>query len=309
VSNCLVVGANGFLGSHVVDKLINDGNFVRAFDRFEENESKYLESEKIERFQGDFLNLEDISAALNDIDFVFHFISTTTPISSEDDPLFEIDTNIRHSVELFQKCVEKKIKKVIFASSGGSVYGNSSLDRIDENVVPNPISPYAIGKLTVEKYLEYFKERSDLHSVVYRISNPYGPRQSLKARQGVIPIFLNRAIRNEPITIHGDGSMVRDYMYVSDVADMVAGSFENATQNLYNIGSGVGVSVSELVETILSTTDKELRTIHLPAPRTFVRKNVLDTSRFQKEFGISPIISLQDGIKSTWEHYLKLGEV
>lgn len=304
MSNCLVLGANGFLGSHVVDQLIGQNHFVRAFDKYFDANTKFNSSKNIEIFQGEFLNETDLNRALNEIDFVFHFISTTTPISSESNPVVEVDTNIRYSVELFQKCVENNVKKVIYASSGGSVYGNVELETIDETVIPNPISPYAIGKLSVEKFLGYFREKAGLDSVIYRISNPYGSRQSLNAKQGVIPIFLNQVMNDEPITVYGDGSMIRDFIYVSDVANMIVGSFEKTSSDLYNIGSGEGVSVNDLIETIYSITGQTSKVLHVPAPSTFVDKNVLDTRKFLKEFDIPAQVSLDEGIKKTWEHFL-----
>ncbi len=309
MANCLVLGANGFLGSHLVDSLISQNHFVRAFDKYVDDKTRFTPSNNIELFPGEFLNESDLAKSLENIDYVFHLVSTTTPISSEDNPLVEIDTNIRYSVELFSKCVEKRVKKVIFASSGGSIYGNASLDKINEDILPEPISPYAIGKLTVEKFLSYFRAKYGLESVVYRISNPYGSRQSLNARQGVIPIFLNQVINDEPITIYGDGSMVRDYIYVSDVVKMISRSFIEAKSPIYNLGSGVGVSVNEIVESIYSVVGQTTKLNHVATPSTFVQKNVLDVTRFVDEFGIVAEMSIYDGIKATWEYYLETKDV
>lgn len=304
MANCLVLGANGFLGSHLVDSLNENKHFVRAFDKYVDDKTRFNYSKNIEIFHGEFLNESDLAKSLENIDYVFHFISTTTPISSEDNPLVEIDTNIRYSVELFSRCVDKRVKKVIFASSGGSVYGNSSADLISEDVTPNPISPYAIGKLSIEKFLGYFEAKFGLESVIYRISNPYGSRQSLNARQGVIPIFLNQVIKDQPITVYGDGSMVRDFIYVTDVVKMITESFQSAKSNVYNLGSGAGVSVNEIVDAIYSVVGQTTKLNHVAAPSTFVQKNVLDVTKFTNEFGITAEMSVYDGIKATWEYYL-----
>ncbi|MFN8016227.1 MAG: NAD-dependent epimerase/dehydratase family protein [Acidimicrobiia bacterium] len=305
MNKCLVLGANGFLGSQIVDYLASQNNTVRAFDKYIDSNTRFTKSKNVELLHGEFLNEADISDALEDIDFVFHFISTTTPISSEDNPLIDVDTNIRYSVELFQRCVEKKIKKVIYASSGGSIYGNVNNSLISEDTATNPISPYAIGKLTIEKFLGYFREKHELESVVYRISNPYGKGQSINAKQGVIPIFLHHVINDEPITVFGDGKMIRDYIYVSDVAKMICETYENATSNIYNIGSGKGISINELIEVIESVTGKEVKVLHKQAPSTFVEKNVLDIYRFIEEFGIKPIVDIESGIKKTWDHFIQ----
>lgn len=305
-AKCLVLGANGFIGSHLVDALTERGYSIRAFDRFSDGNARFNTNDAVEIMSGDFLNRHDLATALNDIDYVFHFISTTTPITADADPLIDVDTNIRMTIELLQECVQTgQVKKVIFASTGGAIYGLNSGESISEDVTPLPISPYAIGKLTIEHYLRYFEKKHGLSSLVYRISNPYGERQSLAHKQGVIPIFLQHIAKDEPITILGDGSMVRDYIYVRDAAEMIAASFEKAQKSLYNLGSGQGVSVSELVETVRRVVQKEVRTETAPVPATFVEKIVLDTSRFEQEFGLKPETDLEQGITKTWGYITK----
>jgi UDP-glucose 4-epimerase len=305
MAKCLVVGANGFIGSHLVDKLVQKGEDVRAFDRFGEKPVNFLPNDHIEQVAGNFLNRADLNSALEGIDYVFHLVSTTTPATAENDPLIDIETNIRMSVEFLEECAEHNVKKVIFASSS-SVYGDiDSNEPISETVAPEPVSPYTIGKLTIEHYLRYFKRKHNLNSVSYRISNPYGERHSPINRQGVIPIFLHRIANNEPITLLGDGSMVRDYLYVEDLAGLIAASFEDAKMPLYNLGSGQGVSLNELIETIKNVTQREIQIEQSPKPPTFVQKVVLDISRFKNEFGIAPKTSLEDGIRKTWEYVLK----
>ena len=136
------------------------------------------------------------------------------------------------------------------------------------------------------------------------ISNPYGSRQSLNARQGVIPIFLNQVINDEPITIYGDGSMIRDFVYVSDVVKLISESFAETKSSVYNLGSGVGVSVNEIVDAIYSVVGQTTKVNHVAAPSTFVQKNVLDVTKFTEEFGVKAEMSIYDGIKATWEYYL-----
>lgn len=302
MSKCLVLGGNGFLGSHLVDALVEGGHEVRAFDRFKEGRHAFMSNDHIEIMPGDFLNRADLAKALSGIEYVFHFISTTTPATSENDPLIDIETNVRMSVELFEECVAAGVKKVVFASTGGAIYGSNSSEHVSEEVLPEPISPYAIGKLSIEHYLHYFAMRRGLQSTVYRISNPYGERQSLAAKQGVIPIFLQRIAQGEPITVLGDGSMVRDYIYVKDMAQMIADSFTTASQGLYNLGSGHGVSVNELVDVIRDIVPGDIRVEYAEKPSTFVDKIVLDTSRFTEEFGIAPRTELAKGIDMTWEY-------
>lgn len=310
MAKCLVLGANGFIGSHLVDSLVRLGHDVRAFDRFSELTPRFNQNAKIELQKGDFLNRADIKRAVEGVDYVFHFISTTTPATAENDPLIDVDTNIKMSIVLFEECAKQQIKKVIFASTGGAIYGSTTGDPIPETALPQPVSPYAIGKLTIEHYLHYFNRKYGLRSLVFRISNPYGERHSLSAKQGVINIFLEKIAAGEPITILGDGGMIRDYIYVSDVSNIIAKTFETASQELYNLGSGHGQSVNELVAVMEQIVDKPVQKIHKAVPATFVNKIVLNTQRLQSEFQIQQTVTLDEGIENTWK-YVKsaLGDI
>lgn len=305
MAKCLVLGANGFIGSHLVDELAQNGEDVRAFDRFKTNDTNFERNDKVEIFSGDFLNRSDLTEALKEVDYVFHLVSTTTPATAENDPLIDIETNIRMSVELFEECVSAGVKKIVFASTGGAVYGDVNSDNpISEQTNPKPISPYAIGKLTIEHYLRYFNRKYNLPTLTYRISNPYGERHSPVNRQGVIPIFLHHIAENQPITLLGDGSMVRDYLYVKDVASLMAASFKEAKEEVYNLGSGHGVSLNELIEIIKSVTGREVKIEQKSKPPTFVQKVVLDTNLFKNEFSLTPNTSIEEGIRKTWEYVL-----
>lgn len=304
MAKCLVLGANGFIGSHLVDALVVAGHNVRAFDRFGDSKPRFNESQNIELRKGDFLNRGDLEKAVKDMEYVFHFISTTTPATAENDPLIDVDTNIKMSINLFQECSKQGVKKVIFASTGGAIYGSTSGEPIPETALPQPISPYAIGKLTIEHYLRYFQKKFGLDSLVFRISNPYGERHALNAKQGVINIFLEQIASGQPITVLGDGKMVRDYIYVTDVAQMITDSFESAKDQVYNLGSGHGRSINDLVETIEQIANKPVQKLHKDNPATFINKVILNTDRFQSEFNASPTVELEEGIKRTWEYVL-----
>lgn len=305
MANCLVLGANGFIGSHLVDALLRKGHTVRAFDRFKNGTYRFDNHERVDIVPGDFLNRGDLAASLKDIDYVFHFISTTTPATADNDPLIDVNTNIQMSIELMQECVSAGVQKVIFASTGGAIYGENSSEQVSEATTPLPVSPYAIGKLTIEHYLRYFDRKYGLKGLVFRISNPYGERQPLASKQGVVPIFLQHIAKNEPITILGDGSMVRDYIYVKDVVEMIAASFETAKKDLYNIGSGQGFSVNEVVEVMRRTTNKQIKLKHAAKPTTYVDKVVLDTVSFEQEFQDFPKTNLETGMLATWQYVLE----
>lgn len=303
MAKCLVLGANGFIGSHLVDELVNEGYEVRAFGRFQSSETKFNNDKRIEVYPGDYLNRSDIEEALKGIDFVFHFISTTTPATSEDEPLIDIETNVRASVELFQLCVEEGVKRVVYASSGGAIYGNNASTVYKETDITLPVSPYAIGKLTIENYLRYFHVKHSLEYTVFRIANPYGERQPFWRKQGVIPIFLEKVYNDAPLTVLGDGSMVRDYIYVKDVAKMIVATLaRQPLHSVYNLGSGSGHSVNELISTIESVAEVVVKRHTQPVPATFMHTAVLDIQRYTDEFNIQPETSLEDGMTSTYQY-------
>ncbi len=299
MSRCLVLGSNGFIGTHLVNALISRGHTVRAFDR-DWSRTRYKQHEAVTFMQGDFLNRADLAVAVKDMEYVFHFISTTTPATADADPLIDVETNIRMSIELFSICAENKTKRIIFASTGGSVYGEGGDRPKNEADNPLPVSPYAIGKLTIEHYLRYFKVKHNLDYIVARISNPYGEFQALHAKQGVIPVFTENILLGNPITVLGDGSMERDYIYVGDVAAIISKIFDKPNaQNIYNIGSGVATSLKEILAAVQKVTGKRATVDTVAAPPTFIQKIVLDVSRLEKDFGEKATTSLNEGLLKT----------
>jgi UDP-glucose 4-epimerase len=306
----LVLGANGFMGSHVVDSLVENGFSVRAFGQFDSLETRFRPHEDIELYSGNFLNHADVKEALKGVDYVFHLISTTTPATAEADPLIDIDTNIKGSVDLFQGAVDAGVKRLIYTSSGGTVYGEpKDNEALNENDGLAPISPYGIGKAAIEFYLNYFNVKHGLDSTVFRIANPYGERQPRFRKQGVIPIFIEKILSKEPITVMGDGSMIRDYVYVRDVADMMVRTLKTEPKHkVYNLGSGVGHSLNEIIETIETVSGKKAVISHVETPSTFVHSSVLDTRRYNDEFGQIEMTTFEDGVSKTYE-YLKSEKV
>jgi len=304
MSRVLVVGGNGFIGSHVVDELAARGHRVTVLDRF--STAPRYAAQGVEQVAGDALDRAVLAETIPGHEQVIHLVSTTSPATADDDPTIDLRTNVPASVELFQLAVEAGVERVIFASTGGAIYGDQDAAFMHEELEPRPISPYAIGKLAIEGYLRYFRRRFGLESVVLRISNPYGPRQGVGRRQGVIPIFLHEILAGRPLVVLGDGSMVRDYIAVGDVGRMVADvAGGRPAHHLYNVGSGRGVSLSELVATIREVTGREFSVEHRPVPATFVDRVVLDTTRFRAEFGEPRLTSLEVGIRETWNELLE----
>lgn len=298
--NILVLGGNGFIGSHLVDKLLAEGHAVRVFDKYEERYRQPL-PEVDYRF-GDFGNRGLLAEALQDIDVVVHLISTSLPKTSNDDPAYDVQSNVIESLFLLEKCVELGVKKVVFISSGGTVYGRPTQLPIAENGATDPECSYGITKLTIEKYLALYRQLYGLDYVIVRPSNPYGSRQNPHGIQGAIPVFLGKAVKEEPIEIWGDGSVIRDYVYIEDLVEGISKVISYAGgQRIFNLGSGTGHSLNELVRIIAAVTGhpvpvtyKEARSFDIPAI-------VLDISSAERELGWQPRTEIEAGIRATWE--------
>lgn len=298
---CLILGANGFIGSHLVDELVAKGYQVRAFDRFLEGYvQNFNPSDQVEIFAGDIYSKEMLKQSLEDVDYVFHCFSATTPHSSDNDPATDVDKNLKPSIDIFASCVEAGIKKVVFVSSGGAIYGHLAEERAaTESDAANPVSPYGINKLAIENYLAYFNRKSDLDYIVYRLTNPYGPRQQFRNSQGVIPAFLEKIESGDPIVVLGDGETSRDFVYIKDATRMMADSFEKETaHNIYNLGSGEQTTVNHIIAALQQVLGADFEIDHLPEPKTFLRSAKISNDRFISEFGEPKLTALSDGIQA-----------
>lgn len=300
MARCLIVGANGFLGSRLTDALAETGHEVTAFDRFSRGTRSFT-SDGVAVIAGDFLSTADLAAAIEGQQIVFHFLSTTTPATADGDPTLDLRTNVSQSVELLALCAKARVRRLFYASSGGAIYGPQSRPVYSETAPLTPLSPYGIGKLTVERYLDYYAATEGLASVSLRISNPYGANANPSKRQGIIPITLNRIRRGEPVVQVGDGSMVRDYIHVDDLVRRILRMVEvEPRERAYNLGSGRGHSVREVFEAVRQVVDRDFAVQVLPKPATFVDHVVLDVHRFAEEFGPDDDLSLAEGIARTW---------
>jgi UDP-glucose 4-epimerase len=301
VPNTVVIGANGFIGSHLVDSLKAAGHTITAFDRFSSN-TPLFDPDGVRIVRGEFLSRADLDSAVTGQDYVFHFLSTTSPATAEGDPTLDIRTNIAQTVELLESCVTAGVGRVYFASTGGAIYGDQGKNDYSETDRALPVSPYGIGKLAIEHYLHYFRVKTGLASTTLRISNPYGTRQRPNRKQGLIPIALRQIALGRPVVRLGDGSMVRDYIYVEDVVHAITRLVGLKTDyDLYNIGSGIGYSVNEVLTVLGKVTGHEVVVEPREAPATFVDRVVLDTTRYQSEFGPLERTTLEEGARRTYE--------
>jgi UDP-glucose 4-epimerase len=305
--NSLVVGGGGFIGTHLVERLSGDGYSVRVYDR---SPNRFRSAPSgVEYVEGDLGNHGLIREAVEGMEVVFHLVSTTLPKTSNDDPIYDVRSNLVDTIQLLEACVEAGVRKVVFSSSGGTVYGPPETVPIPEDHPTNPISSYGIVKLTIEKYLGLFHHLYGLDYTALRISNPYGPYQDPAGQQGAISVFLNRIRTGQPITIWGDGNVVRDYLYVSDLVDALELAAEVETSSkVFNIGHGHGASLNELLEMIAAVVGEWAVVEYLPGRPLDVPVSVLDIGRAESELGWSPRTELAEGIARTWGWILTLPE-
>ena len=301
----LVMGGNGFIGSHLVDKLLSEGHEVRVFDKYQELYRKPLEM--VDYHMGDFGNRGLVLEALKGIDTVFHLISTTVPKTSNDDPAFDLKSNVVDTLYLIDSCLKCNIKKIVYVSSGGTIYGNAKQIPIDEESPTEPECSYGISKLTIEKYLALYNHLYGLDYVIVRPSNPYGERQNPSGILGAISVFLGNIARDEPINIWGDGEVVRDYIYVADLVEGIyKAAFTASFYKIFNLGNGEGTSLNQLVQLIKNITNKSF-SVKYTEKRIFdIPIIFLNIQRANRELNWVPKILLEDGIEKTWKSTMDL---
>jgi UDP-glucose 4-epimerase len=295
--SCIVLGGGGFLGVNLCRRLAASGYRVSAFGRSRRFAG---EPRDVEWRQGDFSDRAALSAAIGDHEVVVHLIHTSTPQSAILDMTGDLQQNVASSIALFDICRDLGVKRVVFVSSGGTIYGPSAPIPTPETAPTAPITPYGVGKLAIEKYLALYEHLFGLDYRILRVGNPFGPFQLPLKHQGVIATLISRALRNETIDIFGDGSAVRDFIYVDDVVDAVEKAMrDRSEERIFNIGSGQGHSLSAAIaaiETLLKVKAKvewrQRRPVDVPA-------SVLAIERARTVLGWSPATPFEAGLQHT----------
>ena len=304
---CLVLGGGGFIGTHLCEGLLASGYQVRVLDRprLDLDDAEFLAGQ-VEWLEGDFTNAVDVAAALDGCRWVFHLVSTTLPKNSNENPLYDLESNVASTLRLLDLTRHgDAVRKIIFVSSGGTVYGVPRQTPIPENHPTEPLCAYGIGKLAIEKYLELYRILHGLDYAVLRPANPYGEHQRILGAQGAIPIFMHKALNHEPIEIWGDGSIVRDYIYIGDVvAALLKVMNHEGPERVFNIGSGIGTSLNELVRILQDVTGQTIACRYVAGRSFDVPASVLDITRARTVLGWNPRMPLREGIKRVLEHML-----
>jgi UDP-glucose 4-epimerase len=297
----LVTGGNGFIGSHLVDQLIKRDWDVTVFDL---NERRYDPLPSGAHFiRGDLNQAYLVREAVSGVDVVFHLTWTTIHEVANQDPAGDVTANLIPTIHLLEACRSAGVRRVIFTSSGGTVYGPAQVWPIPESHPLNPVNSYGVTKLATEKYLYMFRHLYGLDYAIFRPSVPYGARQNPLARQGAVAVFLYRVARGLPVTIWGDGSVTRDYFYVSDLGEALIAGAENELreQRIFNIGGEEEVSLIELLRRVEEVVGKRAHVKYAPARGFDAPRIVLDTRLARQELGWKPTVSLTTGLVQTWK--------
>ncbi|MCR8935502.1 MULTISPECIES: NAD-dependent epimerase/dehydratase family protein [unclassified Pseudomonas] len=303
----VIFGGGGFIGSAIADKLLEEGHSLRIFERPRVPPYRAFEPhESVEWISGDLQSKHDLEEAITGVDGVLHLVSTTLPKSSNDDPIYDIQTNVIATLNMLDVMVEQNVQQIVFISSGGTVYGKPVQCPLTEEHPTDPEVSYGISKLTIEKYLYLYSKLHKIKPVILRVANPYGERQRIETAQGAIAAFVSRATAGQSIDIWGDGSVTRDYIYIKDIANAFSKALKySGPKTVFNIGSGEGTALSTLIELIEKITDTPVARNFLPARPFDVPVNVLECSLAERELGWKAEFSLQEGLKRTIAWYIE----
>lgn len=305
--NIVIIGAAGFIGTNLAIQLKKDKcNHITLVDCKLEYFDEAVKGDNIELRMSEFNENDDFSYLQNQ-DVLYHLVSTTAPTTSNQHIAQEMKDNVVFTANLLEACVKQGVKKIIFLSSGGTVYGKETNCPLSEETPLKPISSYGVQKVAIENLLYLYRYMYGLDYRIIRLSNPYGPYQRPDGVLGAVTTFVYKALKKEPIEIYGDGSIIRDFIYIDDaVRGIIKIAEGDGSKRTYNLGSGKGISIKEMVEKvvkIVGTTEicyEEGRPMDVPA-------NYLDISRYENDFGRLELVDLDEGIRKTAD-FLKKDE-
>lgn len=296
-SRCLVLGGGGFIGTHLCLRL---ADLVPRLRILGHQSTPPAPLSHLEWFSGDIADRASLGAAMEGFDVVFHLVNATTPATANRDKIGDVRANVLTTLSMLEACLEQGVKRVIFASSGGTIYGLADEIPTGEDASCWPITGYGVSKLAIERYLYLYEYMHGLEHRVLRISNPFGPHQRVSGQQGVIAAFIQRILAGRPIDVWGDGSVRRDFLYVEDVAEAFERAAEHeGSERVFNIGSGVSRSLAEVIEALSVVIGAPVDVSHHEARKVDVPISALDISRAERALGWRPRTDFLDGLART----------
>lgn len=301
----LVTGGAGFVGSHLIEQLLAEENEVVCLDDFSTGKRENLTEfgNKILIKEGDIRESLFVKDSLDNVDYVFHLAAQISVNRSTREPKFDASVNIEGMINLLEAIRQSSVKRIIYVSTGGAIYGEPSIIPATEKTTEEPISPYGISKLTAEKYLKWFHDVYGISYSIIRPANIYGPRQDPLGEAGVISIFLGRIKDNNSVEIFGDGRDSRDYVYVKDISNICIKAMNSNKKDIYNAGTGKQTNLLDLVEIIEKVTKSHVKKEFSPPRPGDVKHISLDASKAREELNWTPSTDLEVGISNTWKWY------
>lgn len=306
----IVIGAAGFIGTNLSIKLAkNENASIRIVDKSMDYIcSDFFNKPNVEICISDIDKYTDYNKLIKNQDVVFHLVSTTVPATSNQSISEEIIDNTEITLRILEACVQNHVKKIVFLSSGGTVYGRIDNVPVLEETSQNPICSYGTHKLISEKIIQLYGNIYGLDYRIIRLSNPYGPYQRPTGKQGVIASFIYNALRNENLIIYGDGTVIRDYIYIEDAIDGIINiTNSDCDCSIVNLGTGVGTSLNEIVNIIEGVIGRRLKVTHLSNRSVDVPVSVLDIKSYAKIKPAHQMLSICEGIKKTVKYYQSIG--
>jgi UDP-glucose 4-epimerase len=302
----LILGGAGFLGSNLAQRLVAQGETVRIFTRPSSSVSNIEHIlDQVEVIYRDFMDDVALRSATQDIDTVYHLISTTFPSMTIESSVYDLLSNLLPTIRLVEACLANGVKKIIYASSGGTVYGNPSIIPTPEDHPLVPTSAYGQSKLTIENYLNFYARSTNLDINILRISNPFGPSQKLLGVQGIIAVAMGCAYYGRALKLYGKGKAVRDYLYIEDVIDAMLLAVTYPGSSVVNISAAVGHSVMEIVQAVEEISGRTISKEFIPDRPGDVQINILDNQKALQLYGWTPKTAFPDGLAKTWEHIMQ----
>lgn len=295
---CVVLGGGGFIGTNLCRTLAARGARVRAFGR---SRSFPEALDGVEWASGSFSDRDAVAGAVAGCGVVFHLIGGNTPASANLDPAADLAMSGINTIHLLDACRAEGVRRIVFVSSGGTVYGPQTELPIPESAPTDPISAYGISKLVTEKYLGLYRHLHGLEHCTLRVANPFGPYQTAARQQGVIAAMVRKALAGEVLEIWGTGEVVRDFIHVSDVVEaLIAAAGYAGPHTVFNVGCGVGRSINRILADIETVLDRgPIPRIHKPVRQVDVAANVLDIRRIRDEMGWTPRVAWMDALRET----------
>lgn len=303
--NILITGGAGFIASHIADAYIAEGHNVVIVDNLSGGVVENI-NPKAKFYQLDIRSekLEDVFQK-GKIDIVNHLAAQMDVRRSVDDPKFDASVNVLGGLNLFECARKHRVKKIIFSSTGGAIYGEQDYFPADEEHPTRPLSPYGITKLCTEKYLFFYKAVYGIHHVILRYANIYGPRQNPHGEAGVIAIFCHKMLKGETPVINGDGKQTRDYTFVSDVVNANLLALKHEQSAIYNVGTSKENDVNKLFYELRKHLNPSCPEQHAPAKAGEQQRSVINYKKIEQELGWHPTIQLDEGLRLTAEYFKK----